>query len=101
MIEFPGLVKNPSKAIKCFKSISNIKNSFQGAVLPLYFRPEDTSSRPIYGERKRTTSLLFKVTVKRKKVCLDDEETLSQEEKNGLIYVFFTFFYYFLNFLKK
>lgn len=101
MIEFPGLVKNPSKAIKCFKSISNIKNSFQGAALPLYFRPEDTSSRPIYGERKRTTSLLFKITVKRKKVCLDNEETLSQEEKNGLICIFLYYFIFFLIFLKK
>ena len=94
VIEFPGLVKNPHRAIQCLGSISSIQSGLSSQSLPLRFRPNDPTCRPIIGRPQHTVALLLRVTVQTKRIPLDTSADSTSQEKERFSYFFsFTLFY--------
>eukprot|EP00884_Botryococcus_braunii_P007405 jgi/Botrbrau1/16666/Bobra.0068s0082.1 len=63
VLEFPGYIKNDSKALEMFGGAQAIQKAMgqTATYLPLHLRPGDPLSHPIYGEKKKTKGILLKV----------------------------------------
>ncbi|RDD43415.1 General transcription factor 3C polypeptide 5 [Trichoplax sp. H2] len=68
MVEFPGLVKNPIKAVQCLGGRDKLDQTIAdpNMRLALNFRPEDEFCHPTYGDRSDSTRTLL-LHVKHKK----------------------------------
>lgn len=67
VVEYPGIVKNPEKALKTLGGLDAIDEAFGKETLghmQLNYRPEDEFSHPINGEVVNTSNLVLCVTRK-------------------------------------
>ncbi|KAL3870884.1 hypothetical protein ACJMK2_038915 [Sinanodonta woodiana] len=86
-VEHPGVIKNADKALETIgnvKTVSKIYND-PSRRLALNWRPRDAYCKPVYGHRCNTTSLLLKVTRRKKKGAGNAGEVQWKAEVVGVI----------------
>jgi general transcription factor 3C polypeptide 5 (transcription factor C subunit 1) len=66
-IEFPGFIRNPARALAALGGEPEAAAALdaRAAVLKLWLRPDDPLSHPLFGERRRTRSLLLRIARRR------------------------------------
>ncbi|KAI9497095.1 RNA polymerase III transcription factor IIIC subunit-domain-containing protein [Zychaea mexicana] len=81
LVEYPGRVKNVDRALKSLGGEKTIANALNKEVktIELRYRPEDPFSHPVVGDVVPTSSLLLKVTKRKKKNQPDDEAAFKAE----------------------
>lgn len=79
MIEYPGFVKNPDKALETLGNMDSIERVFatQKDRLELKFRPADPFCRPAYGDRIPKKCLVLKIKNIKSGHATDDKKCYS------------------------
>lgn len=82
-VEYPGVVQNVDNMLKTLGGIQNISSAYsqRNRRLELRFRPDDIYCKPACGDRHKSSSLLLKFVVRRKK----KKTSLENELKGGHI----------------
>ncbi|XP_049963038.1 general transcription factor 3C polypeptide 5 [Schistocerca serialis cubense] len=85
-VEYPGVVQNVDNMLKTLGGIQNISTAYsqKNRRLELRFRPDDMYCKPACGDRHKSSSLLLKFVVKRKKkrkTCPDNELNSDKDVK--------------------
>lgn len=79
MIEYPGFVKNPDKALETLGNIESVERAFaaQKDRLELKFRPADPFCHPAYGDRIPKKCLVLRIKNTKSKDATKDKTTYS------------------------
>lgn len=92
-VEYPGIIKNPEKALKTLGGIDNLEKVYSttNKRADLHFQPGNIFCKPAFAERAAATCLLLKVKRRRSKGEKSWESCQYQVEVLGSLETMYTF----------